>query len=245
MESDAPQDDLKDASLTDTASDINSLVSLRGVSKFYLDGKVTALDQVSLDISEGQWLSIMGKSGSGKSTMLNMIGALDRPSEGTVYFRGRPLDHSFDLEVHRSQEVGFVFQSYYLLPNLSACENVQIPMFESDRTPSQRKDRAFELLESVDLADRADHLPDQLSVGQRQRVAIARSLANQPSLLLADEPTGALDSESGDAIIDLLERVHHESGITFVVVTHDEAIATRADRQISVSDGRVVGDQSR
>lgn len=229
----------------ETSSGIKSLVSLQRVSKTFLDGKITALDRVDLDIPEGQWLSVIGKSGSGKSTLLNMIGALDRPTEGSVFFRGQPLDDQFDFDGHRSREIGFVFQSYYLLPNLTACENVQIPMFESKLGTTQRHSRAIELLKSVGLADRADHLPNQLSAGQRQRVAIARSLANQPSMLLADEPTGALDSESSATIIDLLEKVHRDTGITFVVVTHDEAIASRADWQITVKDGRVIDDHIR
>jgi ABC-type lipoprotein export system ATPase subunit len=216
------------------------LISLRGVSKHYRDGDVWALENVSLDIFAGDYLAVMGPSGSGKSTMLNMMGALDRPSSGQVLLRGSSLDENTNLDRVRARELGFVFQSYYLLPNLTAIENVQIPMFEGDQSREQRRDEAFRLLQLVGLEDRINHLPSQLSIGQRQRVAVARALANGPSLILADEPTGALDSKSGDEIMGLLSQLNHEHGTTLVIVTHDQSVAERANQIIHLMDGKIV-----
>lgn len=220
------------------------LVSMNQVFKSYCEGNVTALSGIDLAIDTQEWVSVTGKSGCGKSTLLNMIGGLDRPDSGLVTFEGRPLDERANMDRHRARNVGFVFQNYYLLPNLTAVENVQIPMFESTLDLADRKERASELLQLVGLGDREKHRPDQLSSGQRQRVAIARSLANQPSLLLADEPTGALDSENGAEIIDLLRQLHSEQSLTLVIVTHDPGIASLAGRQIKMSDGKIVADGS-
>ncbi len=216
------------------------LISLRGVTKHYRDGDVLALDNVSLDILPGEFLSVMGPSGSGKSTLLNMIGALDRPTSGEIFLRGTPLDQNINLNRVRAREIGFVFQTYYLLPNLTAEENVQIPMFEGERALDQRTAEAQRLLELVGLADRMDHRPSQLSIGQRQRVAIARALANGPALILADEPTGALDSKSGNEVMDLLSELNHQHGTTLIVVTHDQGVADRANKIIHLLDGRIV-----
>ena len=225
---------------TQTATESTTpIVSLVDVSKHYRDGNVLALDNVSLDISAGEFLSITGKSGSGKSTLLNMIGALDRPTSGDIYVQGEQIAGSTNLDQLRSQKVGFVFQSFYLLPNLTALENIQIPMFESKRSPVERTDEAKRLLELVGLSDRASHLPKELSNGQRQRIAIARALANRPALVLADEPTGALDSQSGSDVMDLLCKLNEDT-TTLVVVTHDISIANRASRQIQIMDGRIV-----
>ena len=165
---------------------------------------------------------------------------LDRPKSGEVRYLGQVLDAKSEFDTHRSHNVGFFFQHYYLLPNLTAAENIQIPMFESSYTLRQRKERSSELLRQVGLEGRGDHLPDQLSGGECQRVAIARALANQPRMVLADEPTGALDTESGQAVFELLESLNRELQITLVIVTHDEAFASRAARIIRLSDGRVV-----
>lgn len=216
------------------------LVSLRGVTKHYRDGDVLALDNVSLDVFPGEFLSVMGPSGSGKSTLLNMIGALDRPSSGEILIRGTSLDRKVDLNRLRAREIGFVFQTYYLLPNLTAEENVQIPMFEGDHQRHERTAEARRLLKLVGLADRVSHLPSQLSIGQRQRVAIARALANKPALILADEPTGALDSKSGAEVMDLLEMLNREHGTTLIIVTHDQTVADRADKTIHLLDGRII-----
>jgi len=218
----------------------DQLVSLRDVTKRYLDGEVLALDGVSLDIDAGEFLSVMGPSGSGKSTLLNMIGALDRPTSGTVFFRGQSLDRKTNLNRLRAREIGFVFQSFYLLPNLTAEENVQVPMFEGKIALKERATEARRLLTLVGLENRSRHRPSQLSIGQRQRVAIARSLANGPSLILADEPTGALDSKSGNEIMDLLTDLNQNHKTTFVVVTHDQRVADCADKTIYLMDGRIV-----
>jgi len=219
-----------------------ALVELRGVTKTYVDGGVKALDGVSLAIRAGESVSIMGPSGCGKSTLLHMIGGLDVPTAGQVLFRGVPLDAVRDLDRLRAREIGFVFQTFYLLPNLTALENVQLPMFGDGRPEADRCERAETLLALVGLADRAGHLPGQLSIGQRQRVAIARALANEPAIVLADEPTGSLDSRSGGEVMDLLERLDAEHGTTLVVVTHDAAVAARGRRLVRMLDGRIVGD---
>ncbi len=191
-----------------------ALLRAEHVSRRYRDGDVNALADVSLEIRPGEYVAIIGPSGSGKSTLLNMLGALDEPTSGEVYFEGRPLSQWGSLDDFRSQKIGFVFQSFYLLPTLTAVENVQIPMFEGSLPLAERVRKATELLESVGLGHRADHRPNQLSVGERQRVAIARALANGPPLLLADEPTGNLDSHSGAEILNLFDRLHREQGMT-------------------------------
>jgi len=201
-----------------------------------------ALADVTLSIDRGDHVAIVGPSGCGKSTLLNLIGALDRPTSGEVSFDGIRLDKSADLDQIRSKEIGFVFQSFHLLPNLTALENVQLPMMVGDLGPASREQRAAELLEQVGLADRKLHLPGKLSNGQRQRVAMARALANQPQLILADEPTGALDSESGQRVLDLLVQLCQEQSTTLVIVTHDARIADRSERVVRLSDGRVIQD---
>ncbi|QDV65603.1 Macrolide export ATP-binding/permease protein MacB [Crateriforma conspicua] len=216
-----------------------NIVEIRDVSKHYADGDVKALDDVSLQIAKGEFVSIVGPSGCGKSTLLNMIGILDRPTSGRVYFDGHCVDPSMNLDQLRSEKIGFVFQSFHLVPNLTAIENVQLPMLPGKLAPSARVARAKALLDSVGLSDRLNHRPAQLSNGQRQRVAICRALANGPSLVLADEPTGALDSQGGRAIMDILETICHDSAATLVVVTHDETLAERADRQIRLCDGKI------
>jgi len=215
------------------------VVSVVDVTKLYTEGNVKALDQISLDIHQGDFLSIMGPSGSGKSTLLNMIGALDRPTTGDVLFSGQRIESSTNLDRLRSQQIGFVFQSFYLLPNLTAIENVQIPMFETDRDRAKRTQDAMVLLEQVGLTERANHLPQQLSNGQRQRVAIARALANQPRMVLADEPTGALDSQSGADVMALLSQLNSVHGTTLVVVTHDQNVADQARQTVHIKDGRI------
>jgi len=231
------------AAITPEAGELGgAVVSLQQVTKIYPDGNVQALAGVTLDLPEQAFVSVMGPSGSGKSTLLNLIGGLDLPTSGRVLFRGQSLATHQQLDKLRSQTIGFVFQTFHLLPNLTARENVQLPMFGDGRSDAQRESSAAELLALVGMADRQQHLPGQLSIGQRQRVAIARALANQPVLLLADEPTGSLDSTSGTAVMDLLSRLHCELGMALVVVTHDEAVASRADRTLHMLDGRVVGD---
>jgi putative ABC transport system ATP-binding protein len=227
----------------DVSTAAQPFVSLHNVTKTYRDGNVLALDGVCLEIPAGQFLSIVGPSGCGKSTLLHMIGALDTPTSGEVLFRGTPLASIRDIDRLRSREIGFVFQSFYLLPNLTACENVQVPMFGDGQSDAARVAQADRLLGLVGLADRADHLPGQLSIGQRQRVAIARALANGPALVLADEPTGSLDSKSGGEVMNLLGSLHADRGTTLVVVTHDATVAARAGRTIRMLDGRIIEDR--
>lgn len=224
------------------ADSTGSEIALRAenVGRTYADGEVTALADVSLEIRRGEYVAIMGPSGSGKSTLLNLLGTLDRPTTGELYFEDQPLSRLNDLDGFRARKIGFVFQSFYLLPTLTAIENVQIPMFETDLPIAERPKRALRLLESVGMGHRAGHLPAQLSVGERQRVAIARALANEPLLLLADEPTGNLDSRSGNDVLDLFDQLHRERGMTLVVITHSEEVAERAERIIWIRDGRIV-----
>jgi putative ABC transport system ATP-binding protein len=217
-----------------------ALVRTEKLSKTFPDGHVNAVVDVDLEIRSGDFLAIMGASGSGKSTLLGMLGALDEPTSGTVYFEGKPLSSWGDLDRFRSEKLGFVFQSFHLLPTLTAVENVQLPMFESSLPRAERAGKARRLLELVALGHRTDHLPAKLSVGERQRVAIARSLANDPQLLLADEPTGNLDSHNAEEILQLFERLHRSEGMTVVVVTHSEEVGGRAERLVRLRDGRIV-----
>jgi len=185
----------------------------------------------------------MGPSGSGKSTLLHMLGALDVPTDGEVFFKGVALSQVESLDAVRSSEMGFVFQSFYLLPNLTAAENVQLPMFESSWDAAERGRRANDLLETVGMIHRSTQLPTRLSVGERQRVAIARALANEPAVLLADEPTGNLDSHTGGEILDLFDKLHQERAMTIVMVTHEAEVAARAQRLVRMRDGRVESDE--
>jgi putative ABC transport system ATP-binding protein len=215
------------------------ILDVVNVSRTYDDGAVQALSDVSLTIQRGEYLAIMGPSGSGKSTLLNLLGALDYPTSGEVVFEGQSLSRLTDLDRFRAATLGFVFQSFYLLPTLTALENVQIPMFESTLGRRERAAKAVELLALVGMSHRANHLPTKLSVGERQRVAIARALANDPKLLLADEPTGNLDTPSGAVVLDLFDRLHRERGLTLVVITHDPQVAARAQRTVWIRDGRI------
>jgi len=220
----------------------NCLLRAERVSRLYPDGDVHALQDVSLCVGRGEYLAIMGPSGSGKSTLLNLLGALDTPSSGTILLDGERLEGSANLSRIRARKIGFVFQSFYLLPTLTALENVQIPMFEGPWPPQEHAPRARKLLASVGLTDRMNHLPTQLSVGQRQRVAIARAMANDPPLLLADEPTGNLDSRAGGEVLDLFDRLHRVSKVTLVVITHTPEVAARAERVVHLRDGHIESD---
>jgi putative ABC transport system ATP-binding protein len=214
---------------------------LRGdrLERVYPDGDVHALRGVSLMVNEGESVAITGPSGCGKSTLLHLLGGLDRPTSGTVEFEGRPLG-SIDLDAYRALRVGFVFQSFHLLPTLSALENVQVPMFEAPWPRSERVPRASALLDEVGMTHRSGQFPGRLSVGERQRVAIARALANEPKALLADEPTGNLDSVNQAEILSLLDRLRRDRGLTLVVVTHSVEVAAACDRVVKMRDGRIV-----
>jgi putative ABC transport system ATP-binding protein len=220
----------------------SALLEAKALTREFDDGQVKALRGVDFSIKEGDFVAIVGPSGSGKSTLLQLLGALDRPTSGTLLYRGQSLLDLPNPAAYRAHEVGFIFQAFHLLPTFTAVENVQIPMFETDRSASERRERAVELLKLVGLEPRLDHFPSKLSGGERQRVAIARSLANEPSLLLADEPTGNLDSENAHAILDLIIRLQQEQGRTMLLVTHDPTIAERAQRILRMKDGRVVSD---
>lgn len=224
------------------------VIAFDGLKKtFHLgDQVVAALDGVSFSIQPGEYVSVMGPSGSGKSTLLNMLGLLDRPDVGSFRFEGietTTLNEEARARVRR-ERIGFVFQSFHLVPRLTAQENIELPMTLAGIVPKERRRRALEVMERLGLVDRAHHAPGQLSGGQRQRVAIARAIVMQPSVLLADEPTGNLDSRSGADVINLLEELHC-SGITLIVVTHDPSLGVRAKRAIRMVDGRVDSDQSR
>ena len=215
------------------------LLEARELRKGYDDGRIAALRGVSLSIEAGDFVAISGPSGSGKSTLLQLLGGLDTPSEGLVFYRGQALGSAIDLDDYRSTEVGFIFQAFYLLPTLRAIENVQVPMLALRRESSTRAQRAEELLCELGLKERLNHYPHELSAGERQRVAIARALANQPTLLLADEPTGNLDSENSARIMEILIGIQRSRGMTMIIVTHENDIAASAPRHIRIRDGRI------
>jgi ABC-type lipoprotein export system ATPase subunit len=228
--------------MSDAASP-SPLLSAQHLRKVYPDGKVVALDDLSVAIAAGEHVSVMGPSGCGKSTLLNLLGALDLPDSGEVFFEGVPLSRQRSLARLRSRKVGFVFQSFHLLPTLTALENVQVPMFGGPLSASGRAKKARELLETVGMFHRAKHTPSRLSVGERQRVALARALANDPVVLLADEPTGNLDSRSTAEVLDLFSSLNRDRGLTLVVVTHSLEVARRCGRVLWMSDGRLVKDE--
>jgi len=221
------------------------LLEAKALTREFDEGHVKALRGVDFSIKEGEFVAITGPSGCGKSTLLQLLGALDRPTSGTLFYRGISLPDYPNPAAYRAREVGFIFQAFHLLPTFTAAENVQIPMFETDRSASERRERSFELLKLVGLEHRLDHFPSKLSGGERQRVAIARSLANGPSLLLADEPTGNLDSENAHSVLDLIIGLQQEQSRTMVLVTHDPTIAGRAGRILRMIDGRIVSDDKR
>lgn len=216
-----------------------NIIEMQGLKKSYDKGKIKALNGIDLKIKKGEFVSIIGPSGSGKSTLLNMIGALDTAGEGSINVAGIDLTQTKDLSKFRSQEIGFVFQLHNLIPNLTVLENVQIPMIGTSISGKEMEERALELLESVNLESKINQRPTKLSGGERQRVAIARALVNHPSIILADEPTGALDSKTGDIILNLLKDLHKKENVTLVMVTHEPYVANMADRIITVLDGKI------
>lgn len=222
------------------------MIELKGVRKVYGKGKneFAVLEDVNLKIEAGEYASIIGPSGSGKTTLMNILGFIDVPSSGEYYFEGKLTSKLGDLELSRirNKKIGFVFQSFNLIAELTALENVELPMIYANMSPQKRLARARELLSLVGLSDRMHHKPLELSGGQQQRVAVARALALDPPLLLADEPTGNLDSKSGREIIELLEGLNRE-GKTVVIITHDREIAARTKRRIEILDGRIIRDE--
>ena len=219
-----------------------ALVELRNVSKIYRLGEeeIRALDDVTLDIGEGEFISIIGPSGSGKSTLMHILGCLDSPTKGTIQLDGVMIQNasSRQLATIRNRKIGFVFQFFNLLPKLNVVQNVELPMIYSGVSAKERRQRAMEALTMVDLANRGKHRPSQLSGGQQQRAAIARALVNNPRIVFADEPTGNLDSHTGDAILQLFRKLSQE-GRTIVLVTHDPEIAAVTPRRIEIRDGKV------
>lgn len=212
-------------------------VNVDGASKSF--GKVSALREVSLNVDPGEAIAITGRSGSGKSTLLSLIGGLEQPDEGRVLIDGRAIWTEPHPARARREIVGFIFQRHLLLETLSARANVEVPLIGAGVRHAERRRRALALLAEVGLIDRADHLPSELSGGERQRVAVARALANEPRLLLADEPTGALDSRTSERVLDLLFRLRDRLGMTLLVVSYDRAVGARADRTVSLIDGRL------
>ncbi len=219
------------------------VASLENISKTYgkEDLTVKALDSINLEIHKGDYLAVMGASGSGKSTAMNIIGCLDRPSEGIYKLNGIPVENLSDDELAeiRNQKLGFVFQQFHLLSDATALENVTLPMIYAGIDPEQRLKRGKNALKKVGLSERMNNRPNQLSGGQQQRVAIARAIINNPAILLADEPTGALDSKTTEDVLDLFDKLH-ESGITIVLVTHEDEVANRAKKIAKFKDGRIV-----
>ena len=216
-----------------------------GLKKEFDDGKVAALRGVDFTIHCGEFVAITGPSGCGKSTLLAMLGSLDKPSAGSLTYRGQSIPDLADPPAYRAREIGFIFQAFHLLNTFNVLENVQIPMFEGDRSRAERHERAIELLKLVGLDHRLGHFPTTLSGGERQRVAIARSLANSPGVILADEPTGNLDSSNAGQIMALLLKLHRELGMTLVLVTHDPNVASLATRIIRMKDGQVASDETK
>ena len=224
------------------------VIELRQVVKRFFEGQENELEilhGVDLQIRKGEFVSIVGESGSGKSTLMNIIGVLDRPTGGTYYLGDMDVAQASDKELSkiRNREIGFVFQTYNLISRTSALKNVEMPMIYAGIGRVQRRKRAEALLEIVGMADRSDHMPDELSGGQKQRVAIARAMANMPSIILADEPTGALDSDTGRKIMDIFHHLHQEQGMTIVLITHSRELAEETQRIITLKDGNIVGER--
>ncbi|MEX1118208.1 MAG: ABC transporter ATP-binding protein [Terrimicrobiaceae bacterium] len=215
-----------------------------GLAKEFDDGRVAALQGVDFQITAGEFVAVVGPSGSGKSTLLNMLGLLDSPSSGSLKYRGDEMAALPDPARYRAREIGFIFQSFHLLGTFTVTENVQIPMFGQGLSAKAREARAAELLDSVGLSHRVNHLPVKLSGGERQRAAIARSLANRPGVLLADEPTGNLDSKNAAAVMELLAQLQRDHQTTLVLVTHDREVAAHASRMLTMRDGKILSDSA-
>ena len=225
-----------------------TIIDMKGiVKKFYIGqpNELTILKGIDLNVEEGEFVSIVGQSGSGKSTLMNIIGALDRPTEGEYTLDGVAINQAGDAQLSgiRNSKIGFVFQTFNLIPRTSALKNVELPMLYASVPRGQRTARAKELLEMVDMGERMGHMPNELSGGQRQRVAIARAMANDPAIILADEPTGALDSSTGRLVMDLFHRLHREQGKTIVLITHNQELAEETQRVITIRDGQVVDER--
>ena len=221
---------------------MESIIAMRGIIKRFYIGQPNELEilhGIDLDVAAGEFLSIVGASGSGKSTLMNLIGALDRPTEGSYFLDGEDVGQADDLTLSaiRCKKVGFVFQNFNLIPRTNALKNVELPMMYAGVTPRRRTQRAMELLAMVEMEDRMYHQPNELSGGQKQRVAIARAMANDPAIILADEPTGALDSKTGRLVMDLFHRLNRDQGKTVVLITHNGELAQETSRVVTMRDG--------
>ncbi|MCR5720903.1 MAG: ABC transporter ATP-binding protein [Lachnospiraceae bacterium] len=228
--------------------DRKKIIDMKGIVKKFFIGtpnELAALGGVDIDVYEGEFVSIVGASGSGKSTLMNIIGSLDRPTEGTYYLDGINVTESKDDELSRirNKKVGFVFQTYNLIAKTNALKNVEMPMLYAGMNARKRVERAKELLEIVGMGERMRHLPEELSGGQKQRVAIARAMANDPAIILADEPTGALDSQTGRLVMDIFHKLHKEQGKTIVLITHSPELAEETERIITLKDGHVINER--
>lgn len=227
---------------------MSNLISAKNLVKTYFIGEeneFNALNDIDLEIDEHEFVAIVGQSGSGKSTLMNIIGALDKPTKGSYLFQGTDFSKLSDSELStiRNKSIGFVFQTFNLVSRISALKNVEMPMLYAGVPARERKERAIELLKSVGMEARMNHMPNELSGGEKQRVAIARALANDPEVILADEPTGALDTKTGRLIMDIFHKLHDEQGKTIILITHSPELAYESERIISISDGRVIGDE--
>ena len=225
------------------------IIDLKGIKKRFFEGtenEIEVLKGIDLQVYEGEFVSIVGASGSGKSTLMNIIGALDRASEGSYLLDGVDINQADDNELShiRNKKIGFVFQTYNLIPRISALKNVERPMLYAKVPGAERTERAKELLKLVGMEDRMKHNPDELSGGQKQRVAIARAMANHPAILLADEPTGALDSKTGRLIMDIFHQLNREQGMTIVLITHSDSLAEETGRIFTLMDGEIIGERS-
>lgn len=221
-------------------SDEPLAIEVANVTRTFEEGRIRALDRCTMRVRRGEFVALAGPSGCGKSTLLHLLAALDHPDEGAIFVNGQNLDDHQNLSRYRAREIGMVFQLDNLLPTLSASENIQVPMFETGLKPGERHEKGDRILKLVGLEGKEHSRPSQLSGGERQRVAIARALANDPPILLADEPTGRLDSASGKRILDLIDRLRRERGLTVILVTHDATVASRADRIVNMLDGRIL-----
>lgn len=229
-------------------SDLAAIIQMEDIKKRYFEGmenEIQVLNGINLTVEDGEFVSIVGESGSGKSTIMNILGILDRPSEGDYYLNGIDVSQESDRELSfiRNREIGFVFQTFNLIGRNTALSNVELPLLYAGVSGNKRKQRARELLEMVGMSDRIHHQPNELSGGQKQRVAIARAMANDPAIILADEPTGALDSQTGRLIMDIFNDLHKNNGKTIILITHNHALAEETERIISLKDGDIVGER--
>ena len=225
------------------------IIEMNDITKSYNIGQeneIQILKGISLKVRKGEFLSIIGQSGSGKSTLMNMMGILDKPTSGTYLFEGKNTTTMTDMELinMRNQKIGYVFQNFNLIPQMSAKDNVEIPMMYAGMSRPERSKRSIELLKLVGMHERAEHMPNELSGGQKQRIAIARALGNNPSIIFADEPTGALDTKTGRMIMDLFHKLHEERGVTIVFITHLDSLAYETDRVLTISDGNIISEET-